>query len=178
MADGRGHPAPDSSGRKGASGQEGSGRGGDFLVATNRRALHDYFVDQTVECGLVLTGTEVKSLRLGRAQLADSYAYVEGGEVFLHHLHISPYEQGNRTNHEPMRKRKLLLHKREIARLGGLTQQKGLALIPLRLYFTRGRAKVALGVCRGKKQHDRRADIAKRDADREIRRALRAREKT
>jgi len=149
----------------------------DFAVATNRRALHDYFVEQTLECGLVLTGTEVKSLRQGKAQLADSYAIVDQGQAWLHHLHISPYEQGNRANHEPMRVRKLLLHKREIDRLWAATRQKGYALIPLRLYFTRGKAKVALGVCKGKKLHDKRATIAARDADREVRRELRGREK-
>ena len=149
----------------------------DFAVATNRRALHDYFVEQTLECGLVLTGTEVKSLRQGKAQLADSYAIVDQGQAWLHHLHISPYEQGNRANHEPMRVRKLLLHRRELDRLWGLTRQKGYALIPLRLYFTRGKAKVALGVCKGKKLHDKRATIAARDADREIRREMRGREK-
>jgi SsrA-binding protein len=151
---------------------------GDFAVATNRRALHDYFVDSTVECGIVLSGTEVKSLRQGKAQMADSYAVVDQGEAFLHHLHISPYEQGNRENKDPMRVRKLLLHRREIDRLWGLTRQKGNALIPLRLYFTRGRAKVLLGVCRGKKLHDKRATIAARDADREVRRELRGRQKT
>ena len=119
----------------------------------------------------------MKSLRQGKAQLADSYAMVDGREVFLYHLHISPYEQGNRANHDPMRKRKLLLHRREIDRLWGLTRQKGYALIPLRLYFTRGRAKVALGVCRGKKLHDKRQAIAERDAEREIRREARSRER-
>jgi len=149
----------------------------DFAVATNRRALHDYFVEQTFECGIVLTGTEVKSLRQGKAQLADSYAIVDQGQAWLHHLHISPYEQGNRANHEPMRTRKLLLHKREIDKLWAATRVKGYALIPLRLYFTRGKAKVALGVCKGKKLHDKRATIAARDADREVRRELRGREK-
>jgi len=153
------------------------GKKRDFAVATNRRALHDYFVEQTLECGIVLTGTEVKSLRQGKAQLADSYAIVDQGQAWLHHLHISPYEQGNRANHEPMRTRKLLLHKREIDKLWAATRQKGYALIPLRLYFTRGKAKVALGVCKGKKLHDKRATIAARDADREVRRELRGREK-
>jgi len=150
---------------------------GDFAVATNRKALHDYFVEQTLECGLVLSGTEVKSLRQGKAQLADAYALVHNGEAFLHHLHISPYEQCNRSNHEPMRVRKLLLHRRELNRLAGLSQQSGYALIPLRLYFTRGHAKVALGVCKGKKAHDKRHTIAAREADREVRRALRSRGK-
>jgi SsrA-binding protein len=159
----------------GATAKDASRR--DFAVATNRRALHDYFVEHTYECGLVLTGTEVKSLRQGKAQLADSYAIVDQGQAFLHHLHISPYEQGNRENHEPMRVRKLLLHRREIDKLWAATRQKGYALIPLRLYFTRGRAKVALGVCKGKKLHDKRATIAARDADREVRREMRAKEK-
>jgi len=153
------------------------GKKRDFAVATNRRALHDYFVEQTLECGIVLTGTEVKSLRQGKAQLADSYAIVDQGQAWLHHLHISPYEQGNRANHEPMRTRKLLLHKREIDKLWAATRQKGYALIPLKLYFTRGKAKIALGVCKGKKLHDKRATIAARDADREVRRELRGREK-
>jgi SsrA-binding protein len=157
-------------------GKDAKGKG-DFAVATNRRALHEYFVEQTIECGLVLTGTEVKSLRQGKAALADSYALVDRGEAFLHHLHISPYEQGNRANHDPMRVRKLLLHRRELNRLAGLSQRSGYALIPLRLYFTRGHAKVALGVCKGKKLHDKRHTIAERDADREVRRALRARSK-
>jgi SsrA-binding protein len=170
MTDGR---RPASAG--GATDKDASRR--DFAVATNRRALHDYFVEHTYECGLVLTGTEVKSLRQGKAQLADSYAIVDQGQAFLHHLHISPYEQGNRENHEPMRVRKLLLHRREIDKLWAATRQKGYALIPLRLYFTRGRAKVALGVCKGKKLHDKRATIAARDADREVRREMRSKEK-
>ncbi len=147
----------------------------DFAVATNRKALHDYFVESTVEAGLALTGTEVKSLRQGKAQLADSYAAVERGEAYLYKLHISPYEQGNRENHEPMRKRKLLLHRREIDRLHSQTEREGYTLIPLRLYFKRGRAKVAIGVCRGKKAHDKRHTIAQREADREVRRAIRGR---
>src|SRR5262249_16878790 len=114
-------------------------------------------------------------LRLGKAQLADSYAAVENREVFLYHLHISPYEQGNRANHDPTRRRKLLLHRREITRLANLTQREGYTLIPLRLYFLRDYAKVALGVCKGKRQGDKRAAIAARDAEREVRRALRAR---
>ncbi len=158
-----------------AKGDKDAKSKGDFAVATNRRALHDYFVEQTIECGLVLTGTEVKSLRQGKAQLADSYAMIERNEAFLHHLHISPYEQGNRSNVEPMRTRKLLLHRRELNRLAGLSQRGGYALIPLRLYFTRGHAKVALGVCKGKKAHDKRHVIAEREAEREVRRAMRGR---
>ncbi len=172
MTDGK-RPA----GGGGAGGKDAASRG-DFAVATNRRALHEYFVESTYECGIVLTGTEVKSLRQGKAQLADSYAIVDQGQAFLHHLHISPYEQGNRANHDPMRTRKLLLHRREIDKLWALTRQKGYTLIPLKLYFTRGKAKVALGVCRGKQLHDKRATIAARDVDREVRRELRAREKS
>ena len=151
------------------------GKKRDFAVATNRRALHDYFVEQTFECGIVLTGTEVKSLRQGKAQLADSYAIVDQGQAWLHHLHISPYEQGNRATHEPMRTRKLLLHRREIHRLQSQTEREGYTLIPLRLYFTRGRAKVAIGVCRGKKAHDKRHTIAARESKREVDRAIRSR---
>ena len=148
---------------------------GDFLVASNRKALHEYFVDHTLEAGLALTGTEVKSLRGRNAELADGYAMVENGQVFLHHVHIAPYAMGNRANHEPMRPRKLLLHRREIHRLQSQTEREGYTLIPLRLYFKRGKAKVAIGVCRGKKAHDKRHAIAERDADREVRRALRSR---
>ena len=151
------------------------GKAGDFLVASNRKAHYEYFVDQTLEAGLALTGTEVKSLRAKNAQLADGYAMVENGQVILHHVHIAPYAMGNRANHEPMRPRKLLLHKREIHRLWGLTRQQGYTLIPLRLYFTRGKAKVALGVCRGKKAHDKRHVIAERESKREVSRAIRSR---
>lgn len=146
------------------------------MVADNRRARHDYHILDTLEVGLVLTGTEVKSLRLGHVNLREGYASVEHGEVFLHNVHISPYEQGNRYNHEPLRKRKLLLHKSEIMRLVGQTREKGLTLVPLRLYFKRGRAKLELAVAKGKKQYDKRQDIAKRDADREMARAMRNRD--
>lgn len=121
----------------------------------------------------MLTGTEVKSLRLGHANLREGYAAVSGGEVFLHNVHISPYEQGNRYNHEPLRPRKILLHKEEIRRLIGLTKEKGLTLVPLRIYFKNGKAKLALGLAKGKKLYDKREDIAKRDVEREMARALR-----
>ncbi|NPV27231.1 MAG: SsrA-binding protein SmpB [Firmicutes bacterium] len=147
------------------------------VVAENRRARHDYFIEETYEAGLVLTGTEVKSLRAGKANLKDSYAKVEDGEAFLYNLHISPYEQGNRFNHDPLRTRKLLLNKSEINRLFGKTQQQGLTLVPLKLYFKRGRAKLELALARGKKLHDKREDIAERDARREIQRAIRDRER-
>lgn len=146
------------------------------VVAENRRARHDYFIEETIEAGIALTGTEVKSLRLGRASLQDSFARVENGEVFLYNMHISPYEKGNRFNHDPKRVRRLLLHKAEIRRLIGKTRQRGYTLIPLRLYFTgRGYAKVELALAKGKKLYDKREDIARRDAERQIAQALRRR---
>ncbi len=145
-------------------------------VTTNRRALHDYFIEETYEAGVALVGTEVKSVRRGKVNLRDSYARIEGGEVWLMNCHISPYEEsGKYFNHEPDRPRKLLLHKDEIARLTGQVQAKGLTLIPLRLYFKQGRAKIELAVARGKRQYDKRQAIAERDANREIERALRER---
>jgi SsrA-binding protein len=142
------------------------------LVANNRKARHLYQILETMEAGLVLTGTEVKSLRAGKVNIGDAYALVEGEQVWLHNLHISPYEQGNRANPDPLRKRKLMLHRREINRLVGKIREKGLALIPLRIYFRGGWAKVELALGRGKKSHDKRDDIAKRDAEREMARAM------
>ncbi len=142
------------------------------LVANNRKARHLYQILEVLEAGLVLTGTEVKSLRAGKANIGDAYAVVDGTEVWLHNLHISPYEQGNRANPDPLRKRKLMLHRREINRLIGKVREKGLALIPLRIYFRDGWAKVELALARGKKSHDKREDIAKRDAQREMARAM------
>lgn len=145
-------------------------------VATNRKAYHDYFIEEKFEAGIILQGTEVKSLREGRVNLQDSYASVKDGEVFLHHCHISPYSHGNLMNHEPLRVRKLLLHKKEINRLLGKTQQKGLTLIPLRIYFSkRGHAKVELGLAKGKKLYDRRDSIKAREAGREVERAIKDR---
>ena len=145
-------------------------------VVTNRKAYHDYFIEEKFEAGIVLQGTEVKSLRDGRANLQDSYASVRDGEVFLHHCHISPYSHGNIMNHDPIRVRKLLLHKKEINKLLGKTQQKGLTLIPLRIYFSkRGQAKVELGLAKGKKQYDRRESIKTREASRDVERALKER---
>jgi SsrA-binding protein len=149
----------------------------DRLIAQNRRASHDYFILETVEAGLVLAGTEVKSLRHGRASLAEAYAMVENGEAWVLQLHIPPYEQGNRWNLEPTRRRKLLLHRTEIARLEKAVAQKGQAIIPLKLYFSRGYAKLLLGVGKGKKTHDKRQSIAERDAQREMLRARRAGER-
>lgn len=142
------------------------------VVAQNKKARHDYFIEQTIEAGIVLSGTEVKSIRLGKVNLKDSYAFIENGEVILSGMHISPYEQGNIFNKDPLRDRKLLLHKYEINKLIGLTQQKGLTLVPLQLYFTRGKVKIELGVAKGKKLFDKRDDIAERDAKREIDRKL------
>lgn len=139
---------------------------------TNRKARHEYHIDEKFEAGIALTGTEIKSIRAGKANLQDSYARVENGELILYNMHISPYEQGNRFNHEPKRPRKLLMHKREIMRLLGQTREKGYALIPLQLYFKRGWVKVELGLARGKKKYDKRQDIAARDAKREMDRAM------
>jgi SsrA-binding protein len=143
------------------------------VVAQNRRASHDYFILETVEAGLVLKGVEVKSLRQGKASLAEAYATVENGEVFILQMHIPPYEQGNRWNLDPVRSRKLLLHHLEIVRLAKAVAQKGQTLVPLRLYFSNGRAKILLGVGKGKKTHDKRHVIAERDAQRDIDRAKR-----
>lgn len=146
------------------------------IIAQNRKARHDYEILETFEAGLALRGTEVKSLRAGRANLKDSYAAVHNGEVWLYGVHISPYSHGNINNHDPERDRKLLLHRREIRRLIGKTKETGLTLVPLQLYFTRGKAKVELALARGKKQYDKREAIARRDAEREMKRAYRARQ--
>lgn len=148
---------------------------GEHLVATNRKARHEFFIEETYEAGLMLTGTEVKSLRGGRASIQESFARVEDGEIWLYHMHIPPYEAGNIFNHDPLRPRKLLLHRREVDRLYGRVQQKGYTLVPLRLYFRRGIAKLELGLGRGKRQYDKRAAIAEREADRRIERAVRQR---
>ncbi len=148
------------------------------VVATNRKAYHEYFIEEKFEAGIVLKGTEVKSLREGRVNLQDSYASVHEGEVFLHHCHISPYSHGNIMNHDPLRVRKLLLHKKEINKLLGKTQQKGLTLIPLRLYFSkRGQVKVELGLAKGKKLYDRRESLKTREAGREMERAIKGRKR-
>ncbi len=143
------------------------------VVATNRKAFHDYTIEEKLEAGIVLTGTEVKSLREGRVNLRESYASVDRGEVFLHHCHISPYSHGNIMNHDPVRRRKLLLHRKQINKLLGKTQQKGLTLVPLRIYFSpRGQAKVEIALAKGKKQYDRREAIKGREAAREVERAI------
>jgi SsrA-binding protein len=147
----------------------------DQTVAVNRRARHDYAIDETIEAGMVLTGTEIKSIRAGRANLAEAYARIEHGEAWLIGAHIAPYEQGNRNNHEPTRTRKLLLHRDQIAELIGRTQAKGFTLVPLRLYIRNGLAKLEIGIARGKKAHDKRRAIAERDARRELERETKAR---
>jgi len=147
------------------------------IAAENRKARHEYHIHETYEAGIVLTGTEVKSLRGGRANLKDAYARVENREIMLHNMHISPYDQGNRYNHEPLRTRKLLMHKAEIIRLLGKTKEKGYTLIPLKLYFSKGLAKVELGLASGKDLYDKRQDSAEKDAKREIQRVFREKQK-
>jgi SsrA-binding protein len=142
------------------------------LVAQNKKARHDYHIEATYEAGLVLTGTEVKALRAGRASLVDGFAMIEDGEVWLHAVHIPEYSQGNWTNHAPRRKRKLLMRKDEISKLIGKTKEGGLTLVPLSLYFNNGYAKIELALARGKKNYDKRATIAERDAKRDVAREL------
>ncbi len=142
-------------------------------VAQNRKARHDYFVEESFECGIELRGTEVKSIRLGKCNLKDSYASAEKGEMWVHGMHISPYEKGNIFNTDPMRAKKLLLHKAEIRKLEQAVMQKGLTLVPLSVYLKQGRMKMQLGLCKGKKNYDKRDDMAKRDAEREIERSMR-----
>jgi SsrA-binding protein len=144
-------------------------------VARNPKATYDYHVLETWETGIVLTGTEVKSLRNGKASIKEAYARLKNGEVFLEGMNITPYEQGNRYNHDPVRSRKLLLHRRELDSLYGKVREKGLTLVPIRLYFKDGRAKIELALARGKEQRDKRSAIAKREADRQIERALKTR---
>lgn len=145
------------------------------VIASNRKAFRDYHVMERIEAGIVLQGTEVKSLRDGKASLVDSYATVDDEEAFLHNLHIPPYDCGNRFNHEPTRTRKLLLHKREIRRVLGRSTEKGLTVIPLSLYFLKGRVKVELAIARGKRSYDKRDALAKESAQREIQREMRRR---
>lgn len=152
-------------------------KSGEKVLAQNKKATHDYFIEETYEAGVVLTGTEIKSIRAGRANLRDSYARVERGEVLLYNLHISPYDAGNRFNHDPLRTRKLLLHRSEIRKLIGLTREGGYTLVPLRLYLRGGFCKIQLALAKGKKNYDKREAIAKRDAAREIDRAFRERQK-
>ncbi|GCE11849.1 SsrA-binding protein SmpB [Tengunoibacter tsumagoiensis] len=145
------------------------------VISVNRQAYHDYEVERTIEAGISLVGTEIKSIREGRVQLRGAYALARKGEIWLENAHISPYEHGNRFNHEPMRNRKLLLHKKEIDQLLTKVATKGLTLIPLKLYLKGGKAKIELGLCRGKKLYDKRASIAERDVKRDIERIVRGR---
>lgn len=152
-------------------------RGEGKLVAQNKKARHDYHVEETFEAGIVLQGTEIKAIRAGRINLKDSFARVQNGELFLHNMHVSPYEQGNRYNHDPLRTRKLLLHKKEIAKLLGQTKEQGYSIVPLKLYLKNGFAKVLIGLAKGKKNYDKRQDLKQKDAKREIERAFRDRQK-
>ncbi len=147
------------------------------IIATNRKARHDYFIEDTYEAGIVLTGSEIKSIRAGQVNLRDSYATIRDGEMWLVNSHISPYQQANRQNHEPRRERKLLMHRREINRLVGKLQEKGLTLIPLKIYLKNSRAKVELGLARGKRLYDKRQTMRARDDRRQMDRALGRRQK-
>ena len=150
---------------------------GQKTVAENRKARHDYFILESLEAGIALTGTEVKSMRAGRVNLKDSYIFIQNNEAFIEGMHVSPYEQGNRFNVDPLRKRKLLLHKKEILKLRAKTQEQGLSIVPLKLYFNGDKIKVEIASVRGKKLYDKRATEAKKSAEREIHRVLREREK-
>ena len=144
------------------------------VVCQNKKAYHDYFIEDVYEAGIALQGTEVKSLRLGNANLKDSFCRIRNGEVFVDNLHISPYEMGNRENHDPTRSRKLLLHREEIGKLLRKVEEKGFSLVPTKLYFKNSRVKLEIGVARGKKLHDKRETLKRKEADREMARAIRA----
>lgn len=150
----------------------------DKIIAQNKKAFHDYFVEDNIEAGLELCGTEVKSIRQGRVNLKDSWCSVDGGEIFVNGMHISPYEQGNIFNKDPMRVRRLLMHKREINQLFGKIKQDGYSLIPLCMYFKGSRVKLEIGVCKGKKLYDKRADMAQRAAKRDIERTIKDRQRS
>lgn len=147
------------------------------IATENKKARHDYFIHEAFETGMVLTGTEVKSLRAGKANIRDSFAQIKDGELYLHNMHISPYDEGNRFNHEPLRTRKLLMHKQEIVRLFSKTREKGFTLVPLKVYFKNGRAKLELGLASGKHNYDKRQDLAARAAKRDIERAMKERQR-
>ncbi len=146
-------------------------------VAQNRKAFHDYFVEEKLECGIALFGTEVKSIRQGRINLKESWAQIRKGEVWVEGMHISPYEQGNIFNRDPLRPKKLLLHRKEIRKLEGLVMRQGFTLIPLEMYFKNGLVKVQIGLCKGKHVHDKRETMARKDAEREIQRSLRLKQR-
>lgn len=146
-------------------------------VAQNKKAYHDYFIEETYEAGIVLKGTEIKAIRAARLNLKDAHARIQNGEIYLHNMHISPYEQGNIHNHDPLRVRKLLLHRREINKLIGETKEVGYTLVPLKVYLKNGFAKVLIGLGKGKKQYDKREDLKRKEAKRDIERAFRDRQK-
>ncbi|KGL43795.1 SsrA-binding protein [Listeria newyorkensis] len=152
---------------------KGDGR----LLAQNKKARHDYAIEETFEAGIVLQGTEIKSVRNARVNLKDAYARIDRGEIFLHNMHISPYEQGNRYNHEPLRTRKLLLHKKQINKLIGETKEAGYSIIPLKMYIKDGYAKVLIGVAKGKKKYDKRQDLKSKEAKRDVERAFKERQR-
>ncbi|WP_167628447.1 SsrA-binding protein SmpB [Listeria valentina] len=147
------------------------------LIAQNKKARHDFSIEETFEAGIVLQGTEIKSVRNARVNLKDAYARVDRGEVFLHNMHISPYEQGNRFNHDPLRTRKLLLHKQQISRLIGETKEAGYSIVPLKMYIKDGYAKILIGVAKGKKKYDKREDLKRKEAKRDIERAFKERQR-
>ena len=147
------------------------------VISTNKKAFHDYFVEERYECGIVLFGTEVKSIRAGKINLKESWAQIRKGEIWVEGMHISPYEQGNIFNRDPLRAKKLLMHRKEIRKLDSLVMRQGYTLVPLEVYLKDGRMKIQLGLCKGKQMHDKRTSIAKRDSDREIQRALRNRQR-
>ncbi|SIR29291.1 SsrA-binding protein [Peribacillus simplex] len=152
---------------------KGSGK----QLAQNKKAYHDFFIEQTFEAGIVLKGTEIKAIRAARVNLKDAFAKIENGEIYLHNMHVSPYEQGNQFNHDPLRTRKLLLHKKEISKLIGVTKETGYTIVPLKMYLKNGFAKVLIGLGKGKKQYDKRDDLKKKEAKRDIERAFRDRQK-
>ncbi len=150
-------------------------KGDKKLIANNKKVYHDYFIEETYEAGLVLHGTEVKSLRLGKCSIKESFLRIEDGELYVYGMHVSPYEKGNIFNKDPLRTRKLLLHKREILKLVGKVKEKGYTLVPIEVYFTDGKAKMLIGLAKGKKLYDKREDLAKKDAKREMERAFKDR---
>ncbi|MGE6379024.1 SsrA-binding protein SmpB [Peribacillus muralis] len=152
---------------------KGSGK----QLAQNKKAYHDFFIEQTFEAGIVLKGTEIKAIRAARVNLKDAFAKIENGEIYLYNMHVSPYEQGNQFNHDPLRTRKLLLHKKEISKLIGETKEAGYTIVPLKMYLKNGFAKVLIGLGKGKKQYDKRDDLKKKEAKRDIERAFRDRQK-
>ncbi|RRN74823.1 SsrA-binding protein SmpB [Peribacillus simplex] len=152
---------------------KGSGK----QLAQNKKAYHDFFIEQTFEAGIVLKGTEIKAIRGARVNLKDAFAKIENGEIYLYNMHVSPYEQGNQFNHDPLRTRKLLLHKKEISKLIGETKEAGYTIVPLKMYLKNGFAKVLIGLGKGKKQYDKRDDLKKKEAKRDIERAFRDRQK-